>query len=280
MQISYTLKVWLSGLLFTPVIYILLVTVVPGFRLHTSVGLTMTTIILPYTFLISVWTGLTLFATIQLSRGSASIKRKLSIMGFLISFAAMLMINSVSAFQNYGGGYVLAFAYAFSTALFIWLYELDLSPVELQKNVLVPVKDAIVYGLTVWLFTFLFSTPVSILAWIAIGDFKSISTVKTAQDILERYNLQLSLSVAFFITIVLTALITINLDIMEKKKKAIIFLFAFPISFPLLFYYLLFSGDIYTHQLPELISLVLPSIIVSALSIWGIDIIPGVKAKS
>ena len=98
-------------------------------------------------------------------------------------------------------------------------------------------------------------------------------------DVVERYYFQLSLSVAYFITVSLAALIVINLGIAENKKKAIIFLFAFPISFPVLFYYFLFSGDIYTHSLSELFRLIVPSIIISALSIWLIDIIPGLKKK-
>jgi len=131
----------------------------------------------------------------------------------------------------------------------------------------------------VWLFTFLLSAPVSILIWIITKDFKPISPIKTAMDIVERYNFQLSLSVAYFITIALTALITINLDITENKKKALIFLFAFPLTFPVLFYYWLFSGDIYSHNLFELFRLIFPSIIVSAISIWLISIVPVSKAK-
>lgn len=96
-------------------------------------------------------------------------------------------------------------------------------------------------------------------------------------EIVERYNIQLSLSVAYFITVFLTSLIVIKLDIPENKKKAIILLFAFPLTFPVLFYYLLFSGELFTHQLLEILILIIPSIIVSALSIRLIDIIPKVK---
>ncbi|HEY9002549.1 MAG TPA: hypothetical protein VIM89_14425 [Mucilaginibacter sp.] len=227
----------------------------------------------------SVWVALTLFATIQLSGNSISIKRVLSITSFLTSFAAMLMINSISALQSYGGGYLLALAYAISTICFIWLYQPDLSGAKSQKTASRSLKDSVIYGLTVWLFTFLLSTPVSVLIWIITKDFKSTSTAKTIQDILERYNIQLSSSIAYFITVALSTFIVINLNITENKKKAIIFLFAFPISFPVLFYYLLFSGEIYTHSLFELFRLIFPSIIVSALSIWLIDIIPGAKKQ-
>ena len=277
--IKYTVKVWLSGLLFTPVIYILLVTVFSGFHFPKAVGVTVTTYIVPYTFLMSIWVALGLLITIQLSTNSASIKRNLSLAGLLVPFAAMLIINSISALQSYGGGYLLALAYVVSTILFVRLYQPDLSTAESPNPISKAVKDSIIYGLIVWLFTFLCSTPVSVLIWIITKDFKSTSIAKTAQDILERYNFQFSLSVAYFITVALTTLIVINLDIAENKKKAIIFLFAFPICLPVLFYYLLFSGEIYAHGIFELFKLIFPSIIVSAFSIWLIDIIPGTKTK-
>lgn len=223
--------------------------------------------------------ALGLFATILLS-DHTSIKHGLSITGVLVSFAAILMINSISALQSYGGGYLLALAYAVSTICFVWLYPLNLSGAQSQKTASLAIKDAIIYGLTIWLFTFLLSSPVSISIWIISKDFKSISALKTVQNIVERYNFQLSLSIAYFITIILITLIVTSLDITENKRKAIIFLFAFPINFPVLFYYLLFSRDIYTHELSELLTLILPSIIVSALSIWLIDIVPAAKKKN
>lgn len=277
--IKYTAKIWLSGLLLTPAVYIFLLIIFSGFHFPAAIGLTVTAFVVPYSFLMSVWVALGLFATIQLSRNGAFIKRNLFIAGFLIPFVAMIMINSIASLQSYGGGYLLALSYAVSTILFIWLYPLDLVIAKSQKAISGYVKDSIIYGLTVWLFTFLLSTPVSILVWIATNNFKSISTIKTIQDILERYNFQLSLSVAYFITITLTTLIVINKDVTENKKKAIIFLFAFPLTFPVLFYYLLFSGEIYTNSLTELFKLTFPSIIVFALSTWLIDIAPGVKKK-
>jgi hypothetical protein len=188
------------------------------------------------------------------------------------------MINSIGALQSYGGGHLLGLAYAASTILFVWLYPANLSGSRSQSSISRSIKVAIIYGLTVWLFTFLLSTPVSVFVWIFTKDFKSASTAKTVQDILERYCFQLSLSVAYFITVTLTTLIVSNL-VIENKKKAIIFLFAFPINFPVLFYYLLFSREIYAHSLFELLRLIIPSIITSALSIWLIDIIPGTKKK-
>ncbi len=278
--IRYTVKVWLSGLLFTPVVYIFLLTVFAGFHFPASSDWVITIFAVPYAFLISVWVALGLFITLLLTNSQAFIKRYLSITTFTMSFAALIMINIISALQSYGGGHLLALAYTISTTLFVWFYPVNLSVVKLKKLPLTSVKDAVIYGLTIWLFTFLLSTPVSVLVWIITKDFDSISAVKTAENVLERYNFQLSLSVAYFITITLATLITINLDITENKKKAIIFLFAFPISFPVLFYYLLFSGEIYAHEPAELFRLISPSIIVSALSIWLIDIIPAAKEKN
>lgn len=278
--IRYTIKVWLSGLLFTPVIYILLLTLFAGFRFPASSDWIIKTFAVPYAFLMSVWVALGLFATLLLTSNPAFIKRYLSITAFISSFAALIMINIVSALQSYGGGHLLALAYAISTTLFVWVYPINLSTIKLKKPILQSIKNAVIYGLTVWLFTFLFSTPVSILIWIIIGDFKSISPIKTVLDILERYNFQLSLSIAYFITVALTSLITINLDITESKKKAIIFLFAFPLTFPVLFYYWLFGGEIYAHDPLELFRQIVPSIIISALSIWLIDIIPVSKVKN
>ncbi|HTK20255.1 MAG TPA: hypothetical protein VL442_12095 [Mucilaginibacter sp.] len=277
--IKYTVKIWLSGLLFTPVIYILLLTIFSEFHFPTTIGSVVIPYVVPYSFLMSVWVALGIFATIQLSPNSVFIKRTLIIASFLMPFAAMLMINSINALQNYGSGYLLALAYAISTALFIWLYPVSSSNIKASRSVLQSIKNSIIYGLTVWLFTFLFSTLVSILIWMVTKDFKSASAVKTAQNILERYNFQFSLSIAYFITVALTTLIVINLDISENKKKAIILLFAFPICFPVLFYYQLFSGEIFVHDSTELFKLTSPSIMVSALSIWLIDIIPGAKTK-
>ena len=274
--IRYTVKVWLSGLLFTPVIYIPLLTLFAGFHFPASSDWIITTFAAPYAFLISVWVALGLFATLLLCN-RAFIKRYLSIAAFVMSFAALIMINIISALQNYGGGHLLASAYAASTILFVWLYPLELSVDKPSKPISISIKEATIYALTTWLFTFLFSTPVSVGIWIATKDFQPMSPVKTALNILERYNIQLSLSVAYFITITLTALIAISLDITENKKKAIIFLFAFPLTFPVLFYYLLFSGEICAHSLSELFRLIFPSIIVFALTIWLIDIIPTAK---
>jgi len=278
--IRYTIKVWLSGLLFTPVIYILLLTTFAGLHFPTASDWVITTFAAPYTFLISVWVALGLFAALLLLGNRTFIKRYLSVTTFATSLAAVIMINAISALQRYGGGHLLAMAYAIGTTLFVWLYPLELSIAEPNRQVSKSIKDAVIYGLTVWLFTFLLSTPVSVGMWIVTKDFQPISSVKTAVNIIERYNIQFSLSVAYFITIALATLISINLDFTVNKKKAIIFLFAFPLTFPVLFYYLLFSGEIYTHSPFELFKLILPSIIISALSIWLIDIIPGAKAKN
>lgn len=276
-EIRYTIKIWLSGLLFTPVVYILLLTALSGFRFPVAVGPVVTTFVVPYSVLMSVWTALGLLATMQLSGNTAFTKRNLFITGFLMPFAAMTMINFIAALQTYGGGYLLAFAYAISTVMFIWVYPLNVLVTKPSKTALGYIKDSIIYGLVVWLFTFLLSTPISVLVWIAANDFKSISTIKTVQDILDRYNFQLSLSITYFITVAVAALIVVNKDITENKKKAIIFLFAFPLTFPVLFYYLLFSGEICAHSLSELFRLIFPSIIVFALTIWLIDIIPTAK---
>jgi hypothetical protein len=278
-EIKYIIKIWLSGLLSTPVVYILLLTLFSGFRFPAATGVIVTTFAVPYSVLMSVWMALGLLATMQLSRNAAFMKQNLFTSGFLMPFAAMTMINFIAALQSYGGGYLLAFAYAISTILFIWLYPSNLPIAKPQKAISESIKDSVIYGLTVWLFTFLLSTPISVLIWIATKDFKSISIIKTVQDILERYNFQLSLSIAYFITVAFITLIVVNQNITKNKKKAIIFLFAFPITFPALFYYLLFSGDIYTNSLFEYFRLIFPSTIISALSIWLIDITPGTKKK-
>src|SRR5579859_287248 len=122
--IRYTVKVWLSGTLLTPVVYVFLITIFSGFHFPKDIGLTVTTYVVPYTFLMSIWEALAVLAVIQLSTNRGFIKRNLLITGILIPFAAMLVINSVNALQSYGGGYLLAFAYALSTILFIWLNQL------------------------------------------------------------------------------------------------------------------------------------------------------------
>jgi hypothetical protein len=277
--IRYTVKIWLSGLLLTPVIYILLLIVFSGFHFPVPSDWIITTFAVPYSFQMSVWVVLGLFATLLCTGNPALIRRNLSVAAFVMTLAALTMINSISALQNYGGGHLLALAYAISTISFVWLYPINLTVIKPKRPVLQSTKDAIIYGLTVWLFTFLFSTPISIMIWTVTKDFIPTSPIKTAMDVVERYNFQLSLSAAYFITVNISALIAINLDIAENKKKALIFLFSFPLTFPVLFYYLLFSGEIYVHKLFELFRLIFPSIVVSALSIWLIDINPGRKKK-
>jgi hypothetical protein len=274
---GYTFRVWLCGILLAPVIYSLLLILFSGFQLSSALGSAIFMFVIPYTLLISVWVALGILGTITLIGNDKSIKPYLSAFGFIMPFAGLVMIHSISALMSYSGSYLLALAYGISTLLFVWIFKLPESR-SATLNSSKTIKDAIIFGLTVWLFTFLLSTPVSIVTWIATKSFKSVSLVKTAMEVIERYNIQLSLSIAYFITVFLAALIVINLDISENKKKAIILVFAFPLTFPVLFYYLLFSGELYTHGLLEIMILIIPSIIVSALSIRFIDLNPQFKA--
>jgi len=263
--IGYTFRVWFCGILLVPVIYSLLLIIFSGFQVSPSIGSVIITFVIPYTLLISVWVALGIFGTIVLT-GNYKSKLYLSIVGFIAPFLGLAMIHYINALMSYSGSYLLALAYGISTLLFVWTFKLPESR-STAVNISKTIKDAIIFGLTVWLFTFLFSTPVSIVTWIATKSFKSVSLVK----------IQLSLSIAYFITVSLISLIVINLNISENKKKAIILLLAFPLTFPVLFYYLLFSGELFTRELLEILILIVPSIIVSALSIRLIDIIPKVK---
>ena len=273
--IGYTFRVWFCGILLVPVIYSLLLIIFSGFQVSPSIGSVIITFVIPYTLLISVWVALGIFGTIVLT-GNYKSKLYLSIVGFIAPFLGLAMIHYINALMSYSGSYLLALAYGISTLLFVWTFKLPESR-STAVNISKTIKDAIIFGLTVWLFTFLFSTPVSIVTWIATKSFKSVSLVKTAMEVVEQYNIQLSLSIAYFITVSLISLIVINLNISENKKKAIILLLAFPLTFPVLFYYLLFSGELFTRELLEILILIVPSIIVSALSIRLIDIIPKVK---
>jgi len=277
--IGYTFRVWLCGILLAPVIYSLLLILFSGFHISASLGSVILTFVIPYTLLISVWVALAIFGTIVLTGNHKSIKQYLSVTGFAIPFAGLAMVHCISALMSYGGSYLLALAYGISTVLVVWIFKLPESR-SITVNGSKTIKDAIIYGLTVWLFTFVFSTPVSIVTWVATKSFKPTSLIKTVLEIVERYNIQLSLSIAYFITVFLTSLIVINLNIPENKKKAIILLFAFPLTFPVFLYYLLFSGELFTHGLLEILILIVPSILVSTLSIRLIDIIPKVKASN
>lgn len=278
--IGYTLRVWFSGMLFTPVIYCLLLMLYSGFQLPPALGTIILSLVIPYTVLISVWVALALFCTIVLAGNRQSLKLYLSLVGFTVPFAALSMIHFISALQSYSGGYLLALAYALSTLVFIWRYNTNfpggksIRVDQLSKAI----RDAAIYALTVWLFTFLLSSPVSIVIWMMTKDYKPVSAIKTTLDIVERYNFQLSLSIAYLITLFLTSLIVIGLDLPEKKKKVIILLFALPLTFPMLFYYLLFSAELFTRQLMETLILIVPSMLVAALCIGLVGI--GRKAPS
>lgn len=278
--IGYIFRVWFSALLLTPIIYILLLSLLSGLRFPSAASSVIITFVIPYALLISGWTVLALLTVINLMENRRQLKVYLSITGFLMPFAALTMVHHISALLSYNGNYLLALAYAFSTAIFVLAYKFNVSdnnsaPIDLCKSA----KNAVIYSSAVWVFTFLFSTPVSIIIWIMTKNFTPISPIKTALDIIDRYNIQLSLSIAYFITIILTALMVINLDISEYKRKAIILFFAFPLTFPVLFYYLLFSGELFTYKLLEILSLILPSMIVSALSILAVEIIPKANAS-
>lgn len=278
--IGYTFRVWLSGILLTPLIYSLLIIVFSDFQLQASFGRIILTLVIPYTMLISVWVALALFCTIVLAGNHKSLKVHLSLVGFALPFAALAMIHYISALMSYSGGYLLALAYAVSTLVFIWVYNTNLSQGKSTTIdiLLKAVRDAAIYGFTVWLFTFLLSTPASIAIWIITKDYNALSPIKTALDVLERYHIQLSLSIAYLITLFLTSLMVINLDFPEYKKKAVILLFAIPLTFPMLFYYMLFSTEVFTQQLLEILILIVPSATVSAVCIGVIDIIPKGKA--
>lgn len=274
--IGFTFKVWLSGIVLSPVIYSLLLILFSGFHLSTALASVILAFAIPYTLLISVWSALGIFGIITLTGNHKSIKLYLSVAGFVMPFAGLAMVHYISALMSYSGSYLLALAYGISTVLFVWVYNLPENRAH-RVNISKTIKDAIIYGLTVWLFTFLFSTPVSIVTWIATKSFKPDSLVKTALDIVERYHIQLSLSIAYLVTVFLTSLLVIHLNISENKKKAIILLFAFPLTFPVLFYYLLLNGELCAQGLLDILILISPSIIVSALSICLIEIIPEVK---
>src|SRR2546430_6081015 len=117
--IGYTFRVWFSGILLTPVIYSLLLTLSSGFHISPSIGSIILTFVIPYTVLISVWVALGIFGIIKLIGNYKSIKQYLSVVGFVIPFAGLAMIHYISALMSYSGSYLLALSYGISMLLFV-----------------------------------------------------------------------------------------------------------------------------------------------------------------
>src|SRR5579863_3386522 len=124
--LGYTIRVWFSGQLLTPLIYSLLLIAYSGFRMPPPLGQLIFSLVIPNILLISVWMALGIFATIQLSTHQSSLKPFLSLAGMSIPFAGLAMIHQISALMSYSGDYLPALAYAISTLIFIWLYPANL----------------------------------------------------------------------------------------------------------------------------------------------------------
>jgi len=189
------------------------------------------------------------------------------------------LIHHITALLSYNSNYLLALAYSISTTAFIWLYDLKSTDNKsfLTSNQIV--KHALIYGATVWLFSLLISSPVTILTWFLTNSYYN-SVVKTGLDVVEIYNIQFTQSISYFITLVLSCIVSLSLGLSKSKGKAVISLFAIPLSFPVYFYYLIFSGETLDYPLFELLTLILPSLLVSTLSIWLIGIVPGSVPKT
>jgi hypothetical protein len=277
---SYLIRVWVSGILLTPIVYGLLLIPQLGFHLPQYFGELITSYILPYTLLASVWMLLGIFCAILLAKGYSKkmVRGSIIIVAAIMSFIGFTLIHAIAALQSYNNNFLLFLAYAVSTIFFVWVYDSKLSADEqpVSVNLIGTVKNAIIYGLTVWLFSFLFSVPATMFVLYLTKSFNA-SPAKTALAILERYNMQFSLSITYFITLVLICIITTCLNLSDKKSKLIFILFALPLSLPALVYYLLFTDTLFSYNFLDLLVMAMPSMIISAICIWFIDIVPGRK---
>lgn len=280
--IGYTLKVWLSGLLLTPVIYSLLLVFLSNYQIPHTLGSIIVIYVIPYTLVVSVWMGLGLFSAITLIRSfnlqKSRIKLSLAIASIAMIFGGFAMLHHIKETLSYNENYILATAYAISTLMFVFLYDFRIKDNQTgtERNVVIKsISKALLYSTVVWLTTFLLSVPISLTVWYLFKRFHPGSSLKSAfLALTDNYYFQVNTSIAYFITVFLISLIMINLNMAQNRKKFLIMLFACPLSLPVYFYYLLFSGGLVHYPVVEFLILTLPALAVSISSILLIKLKP------
>ena len=277
--LGYTYKIWFSGIILTPILYSLILILTPGLHIPASFASLIINSIIPYTLMVSVWMALGIFCTLSIFSNYPSAKLYLCIAAFIIAFSGFTAIYLIHELMSYSANYLLALVYATITTILILVCPPKINTANPTSAIFKNIRYSFIYSLSVWLFTFLLSSPLSVFIWRIVKSYPSASLIRTGLDIVERYNIQFNVSSAYCITVFLACLSVICLDLPENKKKAIITLFAFPLSFPVLFYYLIFSGNVLNSSVFDLIVLVIPSLIVCIASIWLIDIVPKAKIK-
>ncbi len=275
---KYVFKVCLSGLILCPVIYFLLLTTHPSCQISAPNSIITVNYILPYTFLLSIGVGLSIHCGIILlsyyKLSKNIFKLYLVIIAVAMIFAGTFAIEHIGSLMLYNSSCILAIAYSISITLFIILYKVE----ALSNLTIHPIKiitNAIIYSLKVWFFTFLLSSPFTLLVWFITQSFHPGSLQNGLLAIIDQYKLQLHSSLVYLVVLIFTTISLTPLQLIStKRKKCIIMLLTCPLSLPVYFYYLFFSNTIIQYPIFQLLTLVLPALFVSAGSIWWIRLKP------
>ncbi|MGZ3833928.1 MAG: hypothetical protein ACXVB0_10430, partial [Mucilaginibacter sp.] len=263
-----------SGLLLTPALYSILLALQANFHFPQTLGSILIIYVIPYTAVISVLAGLGIFCTITILRYSNPkpniIKLYLVLVTITLSFLGFALIHHIPELLIYNKTYYLAATYAISNVFFILVYPISFvnSAGDAKRTVVPMVGGALFYSITVWFITLLFSVPISLSIWYFTKSFHPGGSLKSMiVAIIDNYGLQMLPSVAYMLTLFMTYISTVELNLNENKRKALVMLFACPLSLPVYFYYVLFDGDLIHYPLAELLLLVLPALFVSGTTI-------------
>ena len=279
--IRYVLKVWLSGLILTPLTFLLLLALLPGYHIPELIGFIVITYVAPYLFIVSIWVALSQLSIITLlcyyDLSKRSLKLSLGVVSAAFIFLGFSLLQHIPAMMMYNHDYVLPVAYSITTILFIFIYNPDLA---IRKSVSKPglaitsIKSSLIYSLKVWILVFLLSVPFTLSVWFFTNGFHPGSLNNAIKGIIEHYQVQLNISIAFLITLLLISIIVTNSGFSQSKKKLLIILFTCPLSLPVYFYYQLFSGGLGLLSAFDFLTLIAPSLLVSAVFIWLIKLKP------
>ncbi len=154
----YSLKIWLTSIVVTPIAFVLLVAlmgILPNYQIPELIGFIVITYVMPSALLVSVWVSICIFCALlipynsKLSKPVARLgsgyplKICLSILSLFMSFACLEMLNlfHVSIIYDYNSflaasySIFLATSYSITTITLIWFYKLKPINNELSTQI-------------------------------------------------------------------------------------------------------------------------------------------------
>jgi len=124
---KYVLKICGTAIVLTPLFYLILLCVLPGYQISDLIGLTFIIYLLPYTLLFNIIAGLGLFVMILVFYSLISnrtIKIIISVLATAIIFISFKLLYVFDPNNIYIGDYLLATIISLTLIFFIWFYRL------------------------------------------------------------------------------------------------------------------------------------------------------------